>query len=182
MNFKHSTPCHWQVTCWELASPKCKIVCSHFHTQKNRQNGIFKSWLLRVCNTLYHSWGQMVKVMNLKVAWNFLPKETWVTNMKVVKGTCLKLQTKTDWLNSICECIHVNLPITEALKSSFKIRLPFASFSCCRSCSRFSFDTFVEIPRAPATNLLAATAVVSGRGLYGCRNSKITNEFTKVHC
>lgn len=53
------------------------------------------------------------------------------------------------------------------------IFLPLASFSCCLSFSRFSFDTPVAIPRAPATSRLAAIAEVSGRGLYGCKNSEI---------
>ena len=48
---------------------------------------------------------------------------------------------------------------------------PFASFSCCLSSSRFSRGMLACIPRAPDTNLRAATADVSGLALYGWRNS-----------
>jgi hypothetical protein len=42
-------------------------------------------------------------------------------------------------------------------------------------------DTPVARPRAPATRRLAAIAEVSGRGLYGCKNSKITFTRTIVY-
>lgn len=54
----------------------------------------------------------------------------------------------------------------------FLIWAPLASFSFCLSSSRCSLETLEVIPRAPVTRRRAVIAVVSGRGLYGCRNSE----------